>query len=224
MLLAGFGALVCLWFTGIWRGGHRGLFDYRAATWGDALLLPGVTALLIKTLDDPRLRRPAHENAITATVCAAGGLAGAVVQATWLLDSKPSVNWTLPHPHVFSVPGWYHASFFVVMSAVLAGLTIRLVRRLRATGPVSGSAIRLGAIAGCYLAFGFLVTLDNIESTNTLASGSTLVALTAVLLILVLLVGYGVVWRAGALARALGIAVAIAAAVTAASLITHPLS
>jgi hypothetical protein len=129
VLVAGFGALLVFWLSADWPT-ENGLFHYLSATLGDGLLLPLMVAILIGGIaslpatHDDRLRGCAG--------FAIGTLAGMATQAAWLADDSPSLNWTLPAPHQFNAPGWYHAVFLSLVSGLLLGLAVVAATRVRA--------------------------------------------------------------------------------------------
>ncbi|WP_327048067.1 hypothetical protein OG320_09425 [Microbispora sp. NBC_01189] len=157
----GFGALTVFSGFGLGADGPPGLFSFRSATVGDGLLLPLLSYALVRASGGvTAFRRQA------VTFAAAGFfLAGAAIQAQWLLNSRPRVNWTLPRPHYFNLPGWWHAAFFALVMAFLAGAAIAVVAQLRNEGTaVVESRIRsVGAVGTLATAFGFmaLVAVDN---------------------------------------------------------------
>ena len=61
VFLAGFCALLIFWWAGTSPGDSPGLFDFRAATLGDALLLPTLTGVLVAVMADDRLLSPRRE-------------------------------------------------------------------------------------------------------------------------------------------------------------------
>lgn len=163
---AGFGALLGFWLLGDWPT-DRGLFDFRAATVGDALLLPTAAAILAGFLSRrPKLVGSEARVAALATVC--GAAAGALTQALWLLDDNPELNWTLPRPHHFNAPGWWHAVFLVAMSAALAGLVAAAARRANAWGAQQRAVLVrspwLALLVACGLTFAGLVAADNADA------------------------------------------------------------
>ena len=107
MFLLGFGALNVFWHLGNYDPALPGLYDYKAATWGDGLVLSlgagGFCAL--------RTLSPSHSQP-ALTVGALLLLLGAAIQASWLFDQNISLNWTIPEPGRFNAPGLYHAAYF----------------------------------------------------------------------------------------------------------------
>jgi hypothetical protein len=108
-----------------------------------------------------------------------GGLAGAAVQASWLLDPSPVTNWTLPRAHHFSFPGWYHACYLVLAAGSIAAMGTLGARRLRSAPPVVRRRTAEGwgfPCCGCAVSLRVSAGLDSSGSSGTSASQSTLVA------------------------------------------------
>lgn len=181
VLVAGFGGLFVLWLAGSWRRDLPGLFDYRSATIGDALLLPLIVGLLVAAAS--RLRSAPRERA-WARLGAALGLGLAVTtQVLWLTDDGPRANWTLPEPHHFNFAGWYHAVFLCLASAAIGSLTILVARRIRAaaaSGALDASVTRspwLGALVASAVGLAGLIALDNREASGSQAGTTTTIAM-----------------------------------------------
>jgi hypothetical protein len=176
---AGFGVMTLFHLHGNGATAPKGHWDYLSGTIGDALLLPVCTALLLH-LDAQTGEGGSVARVATIVGASAAGLVGTGVQAAWLLDPSPTLNWTLPEPHHLSAPGWYHAVFFVVMSVVVGGLAGRVAVKLRLTAqvdaPVQHLALPVAALFGCTACFLGLVVADSSPSITTSSSMSTVVA------------------------------------------------
>ncbi|WP_143226875.1 hypothetical protein [Actinomadura mexicana] len=165
--------------------GVPGLNAFPSAYLGDTLLIPATILVIVGVI---RSRAPAfNERALTVAAAGMAGAAAVAVQAIWLGDLHPRVNWTLPRPGYFTAAGWWHAVYFVVMSALAAALTVLAIARVRAERHRSGTAPVAGPYApvpfmtvGTYLV---LVVHDSTAASIGLASGSSL-ALAAVALAL----------------------------------------
>jgi hypothetical protein len=222
ILLTGFGVMAALSATGRWDTG-RGLWDYRAATWGDILLVPALCAVLAMGLLDGRLPPRPSERSWAIAGGALFGISGALVQVSWLAASNPIINWTLPAPHRFSLPGWYHAIFLVATASAIGAAGIVVARRLRsaparardevARGPASATFL------GCAIAFGLVLAFDSADSIDTSAGqGSSAGALGSVAFSIALAVV--VLGPRRSLRPVLG-GVAMAIAIGVGSLLTH---
>lgn len=197
--------------AGFWRFGQHdpalpGLWDYRSATVGDAILLPFLAAMLV-ALGDRRPPAPGERTAI-AIGGIAGGISGACVVLAWLLDPTPQLNWTIPHPHMVSMPGLYHALFLVVVTTAFGALAARVlwrIRRARLASPGASSPVRaspwLAAMVGATVGFAGLVTLDNllIAGKPATRSPSTL-STVGIISLAVIVVALVTVWATGRVA------------------------
>jgi hypothetical protein len=128
--ILGFGAMLLLWLAGLGDSSRRGFIEYWSATVGDAIILPILAYALTKAALPIRdwSRRDRSLVIVAAGIAALGGVA---TQYTWLSSATIETNWTLPEPHVFNLPGWYHAVFLVVVSGFLAGACAASLLRLR---------------------------------------------------------------------------------------------
>src|SRR5215471_8534913 len=134
----GFGALLSFHFLYGWTV-RPGLFHYRSATFGDGIFLPLAVGLLL------RLAR-ALDGGRSDWLCAGGaafvgGAAGTIVTLRALADPNPALNWTMPAPGVLNAPGWYHAIFLSLYSALIAGLLGLVLIRLSRLGRRSRDAV-----------------------------------------------------------------------------------
>lgn len=173
--ITGFGVLLAFWVLGDWPT-SRGLFSFRAATVGDALLLPLLVGSLVAVIRAPSLRRyaqPKRERRLGVIAGLCGALAGIAIQGAWLLDPDPRTNWTFPEPHHFNAPGWWHAVFFVGALAVIASLAVVAslrVRSMRRTTisqpPASRDQPAATAVLAAGLLFGALVVVDELDQTD----------------------------------------------------------
>jgi len=172
VFLVGFGAMAAMSANGSWDIG-RDMWHYRAATWGDAIVVPGISAILAAGFWDRRIPRQAHERIWVLRGGGAFALAGALVQASWLASSQPILNWTLPEPHRFSFPGWYHAVFLVLLSGAIGAAGFVLARRVRsAPAAVRDYVSRspaTAALTGFSVSFGLLLYFDSVDSLDTSA-------------------------------------------------------
>lgn len=169
---AGFGTMRVLYAGAEHPPELKGLFAYRAATWGDAILLPTMAGSLSVSIS--QLAPARQERAIAGLAGVFGLAAGALSQVGWLMDPHPGLNWTLPRPHHFTAAGWYHAAFLSAGSAAFAGATALAVTRAAQAPAVPGRVWRsLVAAATATAAFGGLVIYDNADTRTTTASRAT---------------------------------------------------
>ena len=224
ILILGFGVILSFWRLGNWRDDVPGLWDYRSATIGDAVLLPLLAGSLValgnRLPPSPGERRPA------AAAFLLGSGIGLAIQAVWLLDPDPQLNWTVPEPHAFNAPGYYHAAFFVVACGLFAAWTIRFLVRLRrsrssdagAAAAVLRSASLSLALA-CGTGFAGLVAMDGIyiegvHAAETWTAISATIAACAGILVALGALGYSIGRdRIGLAARGLRAAATLAVAI-----------
>jgi len=190
VLLFGFVALSLLSATGRWDVG-RSMWQYRSATWGDALVLPTIVAVLAAALVDRRIPRTPQDRSWAIVGATLFGAAGLLVQISWIRASDPIENWTIPRAHHFSFPGWYHAVFLVTTSAIVGGMTLVAAHRVRAAPAATRAALArewaVAALCGAAIAFGVLLALDSADSVDTSAGqGSGTAAIASVLAMVVL--------------------------------------
>lgn len=190
VLLFGFITLSLLSATGRWHVG-RSMWHYRSATWGDAVVLPTIVAVLAAAVSDRRLPRAPNERAWATAGALLFGIAGLLVQISWIAASDPVRNWTIPRPHHFSLPGWYHAVFLITTAAVTGVMTLLTAHRIRAAPPAVRDTLSrawtAAALCGAAIAFGVLLALDSADSVDTSAGqGSATAAITSVLALIAL--------------------------------------
>lgn len=189
----GFAAMALYSLTGPAFGPLPTLWQSWGGTVGD-IVLPFVVYGLIRGV---QALGPGGIHTSSYLVGVAGGLAGAVCQAFWLLDPEPYVNWMLVAPHTFSPIGWYHFGYLVIVAGFVAGtaweLLVRARARVRSAGdPDADVRLRLvfgsratTATAVAVLVFAVAVAADAVTSLESLASvGTALGALAPLLLTL----------------------------------------
>jgi hypothetical protein len=225
--LLGFGALTLFWLSGRWRSGRRGLPDYRSATIGDGIVIPAMVGILIGALRNEALPPTQHERRIALAAGLTGIATGAAVQLSWLLDPNPVTNWTLPKPHHFNVPGWYHACFLTATSGALAALAVTAARRVRTASSEARNAAPagpwLGLLVGSGIGFVTLLAVDSADSSRTTAGLGTIAATSAATLAGLAACGWAVRWDKRHLRRTAVIALPVVALVNAVALIAIPL-
>ena len=174
--LASFGVMTLFWYLLQQDLSLPGHWDYASGTLGDALVLPllvGALTYLLCSL--PSSARDSVACSIGAVVGLAGG---AAVQFSWLADPSPRLNWVLPEPETFSLPGWYHAVFLVLLSGAVGAAYCTALVRLGSTDSeevVRAARLPVGVFCGAVTAFLFLVVLDSIPSAGTSSSTTTIV-------------------------------------------------
>jgi len=176
--VAGFGVMAALSRWGNYPSELRDLYSYRAATWGDGILLPIAAGALAMAIE--ALPAHGHEKVLVRIGFLTGAVCGAAIQALWLLDPAPRVNWTLPVAHHFNSAGWYHAVFLVGASGMFAALWTRLGLRLLSARTINPLAVASTLVAGLSSAgFVALASADNsAQGANSATSAlSTLGAL-----------------------------------------------
>lgn len=57
-------------------------------------------------------------------------LIGIIIQASWIISDKTLLNWTIPEIHHFTLAGYYHAIFFVLMFAFI-GFSFSCIWKVR---------------------------------------------------------------------------------------------
>ena len=173
--VCGFGIMTSLWYLLPQNSEIPGHWSYAAGTVGDAIVLPviaGALTYMVAALPGCRTDRKAA--IIGAVLGAAGGM---TVQYSWIADADPRLNWVLPKPGTFSIPGWYHASFLVMVSTATCSAYLVLAIRLR---PANADMIRglrwpMGVFSAATPLFLSLVILDSTPSTYTSSSMTTIV-------------------------------------------------
>lgn len=126
-LVLGFGAMYIFWCFDERREGLKGLFDYYAAVFGDALFLTmliGAGCYFISA-NEQIVSKRAKKYIWGATISAM--LIGMVLQVSWLLDDNIGLNWTLDRVHHFTIAGWYHALYFITMFGVITYISAKTI-------------------------------------------------------------------------------------------------
>ena len=202
VFFAGFGCLLYFWITDEHPPHLPGLFDYRSAVVGDALLLPVLVGVL--TVSAVHLRRDAVSGrlAVAGAFGLLGLAAGVITQLVWLSDPAPRLNWTWTKPGEFETPGDVHAIFLIVVSGVVAFLlTFVLVsvrRRRRQVGAAASERATVVVVATAVALIG-LILRDNAAADETDAGLATLIAVLLAALLAVGLALWGLgraSWRA----------------------------
>jgi hypothetical protein len=186
VLLLGFGVLNVLYVVVPHPHQLRGLYSYLSSTYGDAILLP--LTMFFFAIAIASTARTVRRCVIGGIGALLGLLSGVAVQAAWLADRTPQLNWTLIAPGDFNAAGWYHAIFLCGLCGVLSG-SFAFLLAAAWEGGLSRNSLRAGAL-GIVMLLGFaaLLFLDN-TGLSTAANVATItavcVALAAVLAITV---------------------------------------
>lgn len=169
----GFGVLNIFYWADGWMRPGPGLYDYWSSSIGDAILLPTVTAALFWL--NPRSTANRVDNVIAAIAFGVGLVSGVLLQASWLADSSPVTNWTLPSAHTFTAAGWYHAAFLTLVTATLLAGATRVGVRLARLEWRRGDWVALVILLGASVSFGLLLVVDNVSRRDSQAGAATLV-------------------------------------------------
>jgi hypothetical protein len=187
----GFGMLAVASVFGLGEQSLPGLFTFRSATVGDAVLLPLLAYHLIRSCGPLREWGRTVRRAVLVVVVA-GILAGIASQASWLMEPHPRTNWTFPAAGRFNFVGWYHAAFLTVACGFFSGAAAAAIGRLRRSR--STSCVRsIGVLGVLVPALGFVALL----SEDNAAGRSDLIELLARLALLTLAVGGLLIWALG---------------------------
>ena len=197
--VVGFGVMVTLWFTQTRRPGLLGFTHYRAATIGDAVLIPILFGSLYVTHYAIKSKtRVSTPSAGVVFAGALGAIGGTALQASWLLDDNPQTNWSLPMPHHFAPSGVYHAVFLILSTTVgsIAFYSVLFQTRLVSrTHPAwLAGHLRMGWAPFSVLASGWsfcgLIAADGGKGSSQVSTvGSVLVVAVGILFILAIVIG-----------------------------------
>lgn len=183
----GFGVLGAFWWTGHYAAHGRSFLSFRSATLGDAVLLPIALGVLVGAAQRLEVCAPIpgrREKRIVAAMTAAGAIGGSLSIRQRL--QSHTLDWTLDAPHRFNLPGYWHAGFLTVSSAIFGRVGSRVLYRARLCTTSGGSLLvteglrSWGALAGaCITGFTGLLVLDSYE---TVTAASIAVVASSVLL------------------------------------------
>jgi hypothetical protein len=202
VVVPGFVALAVLGSLLRYVPGLPGFWDYPSGTIGDALLLPSILSGLVLQAHALRTSRPVNERRNQIVGGVLGGVGGAVVPLSWLLDPNTSHIWMLPSAHHFTLAGWWHFAYLTASSAALGCLILTVLGRLRratagappGTLPPGFQPTTMTVIAGAGLGMLLLIGRDAVIGGDTAASATTIAAL---VLLAAIFLG-GLRWAVGA--------------------------
>lgn len=75
-------------------------------------------------------------------------LIGIYMQISWLVSSQTELNWTITKIHHFTIAGWYHAIFFVIMFYLLTKIVREMILSRYCLGGTHKYAYILTWLAG----------------------------------------------------------------------------
>lgn len=124
LLLGGFVAMNIFWISDEYDPDLLGLYDFKSATYGDAVVLPALLFLLVR-IGQWQLKRTVGRNLLLAGCAILGIFVGTFSQWMWLQDKDIVLNWTLPQPGQFNDAGWYHAGFLSLAIGLFAVASVQ---------------------------------------------------------------------------------------------------
>lgn len=120
----GFGIMNIFWMNYTGSNELLGLYDYKAATIGDGILLPILIGTIVSYLN--------KNNVLTTRQRTYSYVVGCIflviaifIQIDWLNNENIELNWTIPKTCYFSCAGWYHAFFFITMFFLISMMFTR---------------------------------------------------------------------------------------------------
>lgn len=175
--VAGFGVMNAFyWFLTRPVPEVRGLYDYWAATVGDAFIVPLCFWSLVGAVDRIEHHRLDRRAATVGAIL--GATIGVSVVGAGLVDLQAEPNWTSPTPGTLTAPGLYHAAFLILAASAASALYGVLITRLHAQQHIPvGVTRRLMVASMASVAFSGLVLIDNASSPMTLSNLGSLAAL-----------------------------------------------
>lgn len=120
-----------LWALTNYQQNLPGWSSFSATTVGDTILLPVLAASLLAVFRGQPKPKGKSEGRVMLLGALLGGIGGAAIQLSWVLDDHPRLTWVLPEPHHLSTGGWYHAVFLCATSSMLLALAFGATLRAR---------------------------------------------------------------------------------------------
>ncbi len=123
----GFGVLFVLYIN--WASLYPnstlpGLFEFKAASIGDSILLPIIIGSFV--FYNRKLNLDIKNKILRLVLAAVAGIIAFSIQISWLISDETSLNWTIPKIHYFNFAGWYHAFFFIFIIILITVLTTNM--------------------------------------------------------------------------------------------------
>ncbi len=124
-LILGFIPMLLLWIIHPKDSNLPGFFTFRAATWGDAIMLPLLmfSSTMLIGYNNSLTKK---QKSISKFIGVISGVLAGLIQISWLKNPNIILNWTIPKVGYFNFAGWYHAIFFVGMGYFISLNVIRL--------------------------------------------------------------------------------------------------
>ena len=160
--------------------GLRGFYYYRAATFGDGIMLPLMVffwGCFIRLHGDI----VSKWKVVRRIIVVVSAVVAIMIQASWLISNDTVLNWTIPEPHRFNAAGWWHAGFFVFMFALATWMIITVaahMRELTVLGSLSRFLLGGGIAAGTAY-----VLIHNMDDYSNVMPHGWLCCLTVCILI-----------------------------------------
>lgn len=138
VFLLGFFAMLLFWLNWDYPT-TRGFTYYYAATLGDGLFLPTIAAsasasiyLMRRRFTGEQLIKVRRYRPVSYGCLFTGTFIGMLIQLSWLANDHIVVNWTIPEPHRFNAPGYWHAAYFIFIFGLYGYLlsSFIVVRRM----------------------------------------------------------------------------------------------
>jgi len=106
--------------------------------------------------------------------CILGGLAGAYIQFLWLTSPSEVRQWGVPQPGAFSLPGAWHALFFIGVCAAVSGSVAKILSSPSRYGMRDTYVAYAASVSA--LAFAATVVFDSTRGSASSSSAATAAA------------------------------------------------
>lgn len=125
----GFGILNLFWLNYPNYNKLRGLYDYYAATIGDAFFIPCLISSGYYFCNINKWKEYSKNSIETnkkVFIFGCGSVVIAIfIQASWIISNVTELNWTIDRIHHFNAAGWYHAIYFVSMFGIITRVFVK---------------------------------------------------------------------------------------------------